>query len=121
MSSQLETLLRKKIAAGFKGKLLSGTLTRLVDTAAVDQYGDPVYTTSTYKVEGIVDEYSDAYRAQAGIPEGDSKVVLILGNCEIDPIKDDTVTLTGFPTMKIRRIKLDPAKASAECQSFEII
>ena len=121
MASQLEGKLRKTVAKGFKGKLLSGTLTRPA-SATVDEYGDPVETTpASLAVEGIVDNYSDAYRVAAGIPETDVKIVLILGNSETEPRKDDTVTFATFGTYKIRGpIKIDPARASAECQSFKV-
>ena len=111
--------LRAKIAKGFKGKLLIGTLTRSTGTT-VDSYGDPVTSNTVYTVEGFNDEYSEIYRAQAGVPETDSKVTLILGNCEVDPIKDDLIKFPNWPSFKVRKVKIDPARAHAECQSFQV-
>lgn len=120
MSSFLEDKLSNAIASGFKNKLLTGTLSR-ISGETLNEYGDIVSeTTTTYSVEGFIDNYSDVYIAQAGIPETDSKVILILGNCETEPLKDDTVSFANWPTMKIRKVKIDPARATAECQSFNV-
>jgi hypothetical protein len=119
MASFLSGSLRKQLAQGFRGQLLTGTLTRETATG-VDQYGDPVTTPQAYRVQGFHDAYDEAYRIRAGIPETDSKIVLVLGNGQIDPQKDDEITLTGYGPFKVRRVKVDPAKATAECQVFEI-
>lgn len=120
LASFLETLVRNEIAKGFKGKLLVGTLSRPSGTL-VNEHGDTVQgDPDEYRVEGFIDSYTTYYRKQAGIPEGDSKVVLILGNCDVDPKKDDVVSFPNRPKMKIRDVELDPALAHAECQSFEI-
>jgi len=112
--------MRAKIAAGFKGRLLVGTLTREV-SAGLNEYGDPIPgITQSFVVNGFCDSYNEAYRVTAGIPEGDTNVVLILGLCEVDPLKNDKVTFPNFPTFQIRKVKVDPAKAAAECQAFEV-
>jgi hypothetical protein len=119
MPSFLSGSLRKQLAQGFRGHLLTGTLTRETATG-LDSYGDPTTTSATYRVQGFHDAYDESYRVRAGIPETDSKIVLVLGNGQIDPIKDDEITLSGYKTFKVRRVKVDPAKATAECQVFEI-
>lgn len=112
--------LRAKIAAGFKGKLLVGSLTR-VGSTTVDEYGDPVPgATQTFVVNGLVDEYNDVYRAQAGIPETDSKIILIAGLSEVEPQKDDKITFPNFSTFQVRKVKTDPARAHFECQSYMV-
>jgi len=112
--------LRAKIAAGFKGKLLVGSLTRVGGTT-LDEYGDVIPgATQTFVVNGLVDEWSSLYKAQAGISEDDSNVIVILGLSETVPVKDDKITFPGFPTFQVRKVKIDPAKASAECQSFKV-
>ena len=119
MASQLESAIRQSIAKGFKGRLLTGTLLR-GQSITVDEYGDEVELQQlTFAVEGFVDNYSDAYRATAGIPETDVRITLILGNCETEPRKDDVVFFPTFGEYKLRGpIKIDPARASAECQAF---
>lgn len=114
------TQMRAAIAAGFKGKLLSGVLTRQV-SGGVDEYGDPVPgTPATFNVEGLVSEYSDYYKAQAGIPETDVQIILIAGNCETDPLKDDEIQFPNFGSYKVRKVMTDPAKAHYKCQSFKV-
>ena len=118
--SLLETQIRNAIAKGFKGKLLTGMLTRQTATT-VDAFGDPVSgTPQTFRVEGFADNYTAAYRATAGIPDTDFKITLILGNCETDPLKDDTIALPGWGSAKVRKVMIDPAKASAELQVFAV-
>lgn len=118
MVSFLENKLRTAIAKGFKEKLLIGTISRQI-SSSVNEYGDPIETSVTYRTEGFVSNYSDVYRAQAGIPETDSKIVIILGNSEIEPVKDDVISFPNWPSFRVRKVKIDPAKASAVCQSFE--
>lgn len=112
--------LRAKIAAGFKGKLLIGILTR-VESSGLNEYGDPIEGAETeYTIQGFCDEYSEVYRERAGIPEGDTKVVLIAGLCETEPLKDDKISFAGFPLFQVRKVKTDPALAHYECQSYKI-
>lgn len=120
MASFLQGPLRKAIAAGFRNQLIQGTLLRQ-NASSTNEYGDVVATPpSSFTVSGFHDQYDEKYRVAAGIPETDSKLTLILGNCQTDPIKDDTITLIGYPAFKVRKIRTDPAKATAECQVFEI-
>lgn len=120
MASFLESQLRDQLARGFKGHMLVGTLTRAT-ASSQDEYGDPIPgTPESFVVEGFIDAYSDVYRAQAGIPETDSKVTLILGNSETEPVKDDLISFPNWPSFKVRKVKIDPAKATAECQSFKV-
>lgn len=119
MTSPLETQIRNAIAAGFKGQLLTGTLVRSTGVA-VDEYGDPINTTATYTVSGFVDNFDERYRAQAGIPETDSRITLILGNSETEPQKDDVIDFANWPTFQVREVKIDPARASAVLQVFNL-
>lgn len=110
--------LRAKIAAVFKGKLLTGTLTRVI-SSGTDQYGDPVPgVPQTFSVQGCVDEFSAIYRAQAGIPENSVNIILIAGLCKTTPLKDDKITFPNFATFQVRKVKGDPALAHWELESF---
>lgn len=111
--------LRAELAKGFKGKLLVGVLTRKVN-GAVDDYGIPSTVEEKYIVEGFVDNYSAFYRQSAGIPINDVNVVLIAGNCDTDPIKDDRVKFPNYPNYQIRVVDVDPAIGHYECQSFSV-
>jgi len=68
--------LRAKIAKGFAGKLLTGTLTRPGAATGVDEYGDPVAgMDEIYTVNGAVDEYNEVYRVNAGKTRSATKSV----------------------------------------------
>jgi len=119
MSSFLQNQLRNQLAAGFKNKLLSGILTRSQATT-LDSYGDPVSSTSeTFKVEGFPSQYEEYFRAKFGIPDTDLKIVLIAGNCETRPNKDDVISFRE-KTYRLRSVKVDPAEATYVCQAYEI-
>jgi hypothetical protein len=113
--------LAKAIYAGFKGKLLSGSLRR-VAPGGLDQYGDTVPgTVTTYPCEGFTDKYDDAYRARAGIPETDLIVNIFAQSLPagIQPTKDDTAQFLGT-WYQLRAVKTDPATALWVCQAYEI-
>lgn len=117
----LDGQIRNAIAAGFKGKLLKGSLTRTTPGGGLDKYGDPVTPTqATYPCEGFVESFSAFYRAQAGIPDTDVKILLIAGLINTVPVKDDRVTFRGV-TYQIRRVlDIDPAEASYQLQGYEL-
>lgn len=116
----LDGQIRNAIAAGFKGRLLKGALTRTVPGGGLDEHGDPVApTTLTYPCEGFVESFSAFYRAQAGIPDTDVKILLIAGLIDTVPTKDDRVTFRGT-TYQIRRVlDIDPAQASYTLQGYK--
>ena len=112
--------LRAKIAQGFKGQLLAGTLTRRTSNT-VNEYGDSIPgVTQQFTVNGCVDEYDEIYRLRAGIPEGSSKIILIAGLCDTEPLKDDYIVFPNFPKFQVRKVKTDPAIAHYECESFKV-
>lgn len=117
----LDGLIRSQIAAGFKGRLLKGTLTRSVPSGGLDEYGDPIGASeSSYACEGFVETFSAYYRAQANIPDTDVKILLIAGLIDTVPRKDDKVSFRG-KTYQVRRVlDIDPAEASYQLQGYEI-
>jgi hypothetical protein len=123
MTSFLAGSLANAIAAGFQSKLLPGTL-RKVTTASRDSVGDPVTTTADYQAQGLVDNYDAVMRARAGIPETDSKIVLIAGLCGAAPAIGDRVMFSSGvyagQWWQARDVVIDPAGASYECQSFKV-
>lgn len=122
MASLLEGALAKTIAKGFRGKLLKGTLRR-VGSATVDQYGDPVPGQAvTYAFEGIRESFDARYREQAGIPETDVMVMVLLQSVRplTEPAQGDQVRINGR-WLSVRRIlDIDPAGASVRLQCYEI-
>ncbi|GGB00540.1 hypothetical protein GCM10011491_30930 [Brucella endophytica] len=111
----------KAIYAGFKGKLLTGQL-RQQSAGGLDEYGDPTPGTVTLSpMQGFTDEYDDAYRARAGIPETDLIVNIFAQSLPagIRPGKDDKAQFLG-QWYQIRAVKTDPATALWTCQAFRI-
>ncbi|RWB66570.1 hypothetical protein [Mesorhizobium sp.] len=121
MASQLEKQLAKTVAKAFKGKLLKGTLRREVLGTGNDAYGDPnPGTVQTYPFEGIREDYSATFRAQAGIPSTDVRVLIIAGLINTVPKQDDQVLIRSA-WHKVRAIEsIDPANATYALQCFEI-
>lgn len=113
--------LAKKVFAGFKGKLLTGELRHEEAGTAVDEYGDPLAPTITYTaIEGFTSNFSDAFRATAGIPDTDLKVQIFAQSAPaLVPTKDDKVLFLD-QWYQIRKVRKDPATALWTCQSFAI-
>lgn len=123
MASPLVGAIRKQVAAGFKGKLTKGSLRRELP-GGVDEFGDPLPGTVTnYPFEGIRDSFSALYREQAGIPETDVAILVLLGSTSVTPKQNDKLFLDA-PWNKWHQcrkiLEIDPAGASAKLQAFEI-
>lgn len=113
-----------KVFAAFKGKLHKGLLLKSViaDSGALDDLGDPIDAgLASYPCEGFDSRYSEFYRAQAGIPEGDVKIGIFAKSLAtgIKPEKDDRVKIAQA-WYQIRQIARDPATALWLCQSYPI-
>lgn len=120
MASPLESAIRKQVAQGFKGKLLTCTLRR-VETSAVDGYGDPVAgAASTYAFDGIRDTFTLAFAQAAGVPVTDAKILIILGSLAAAPQQDDQVKVRGQWFQLRRVVEADPAAATQAWAAFEI-
>ena len=123
----LEGSLAQAIYTGFKGKLLSGLIRQYSEpsSGALDAYGDPIDLSPTdTTIEGFTENYDDAYRARAGIPETDIKVNFFAKSAPgIVPTKDDIIKLTNNSVdhwYQVRRAQTDPATALWVCQAFAI-
>lgn len=127
MASPLDTMIRKAVAQGFKGRLLRGTLQREV-YGSVNDFGDPVISsTETYTCEGIRDSFDARFAAAAGIPTTDVRILLISGliSPTTTPRKDDKIRMrdaTGAQKWhQVRAVlTVDPANAHIVLQCFEI-
>lgn len=126
MPSLLEGALASAIFAGFKGKLLKATLRREVSSISggLDELGDDLASTPmTWGAEGFTDDWSDAFKARAGIPLTDSKVCLFAKSLPagVRPEKDDKVNIPAGSAAwyQLRNAKTDPATALWTCQAYE--
>lgn len=115
----LDGQISQAIAAGFRGKLLSGTLTKITSTGRDGGNGDPTTTTANYPVQGFREAYSAFIRVQAGIPDDDTKITLIAGLCGSAPAIGDKIILSGG-TWQVRKVAIDPAQATYDCQCFGV-
>ncbi len=119
----LDGQLASAIYAGFKGKLKTGTLRKMVrsESGGLDAKGDPIAAAPvTYGFEGFTDLYSAFYKAQAGIPASDLKVCIFGKSLPagIVPGKDDKALISGV-WYQLRQVGVDPAGALYECQAFQ--
>lgn len=114
----LDGQIKQAIAAGFNGKLLKGTLRKITATGRAAN-GDPVTTTTDYACQGFREAYSAFFRAQAGIPDDDTKITLIAGLCGAAPAVEDKVNISGG-WWQIRKVAIDPAGATYELQCFGV-
>jgi hypothetical protein len=115
----LDGAIKKAIADGFRGKLLSGTLTKIVATGRDASNGDPTTTTADYAFQGFREAYSAFFRAQAGIPDDDTKITLIAGLCGAAPAIGDKININGG-WWQVRKVAIDPAGATYDCQCFGV-
>lgn len=114
----LDGQIRKAIADGFRGKLLTGTLRKVTSTGRAAN-GDPTTSTADYAVQGFIETYSVFTIIAAGIPENDTKITLIAGLCGAEPSIGDRLYLSG-KWFQVRKVDKDPAGATFECQSFQV-
>lgn len=120
MASLLEGRIAKAVARGFKGKLRKGQIRR-VATAGVDDFGDALPAgVQTFPFEGIREDYSASFRAQAGIPEEDFKVLVIAGLAGVQPSVGDQVFIQKRWGEVRKLVDSDPAEATFTLQCFEI-
>ena len=126
MVSPLEGALKRAIAKGFTGKLTLGVLRRS-ETSGVDSWGDPLPPTTTdITFNGIREDFSAFTKAQAGIPETDVKILILLGSMkpsELTPKKDDLVYMKkpwNQWYMCRRVLSIDPAGASCNLQAYAV-
>lgn len=120
MASPLDRI-KTALAAGFRGKLKPGTLRRLVPGAGVDAHGDPKPGTAPiWGFEGIRESYDAAYRARAGIPQTDCRILIIAGLIGTDARQGDQLFIEGR-WHQVRKIEdIDPAGATITLQCYEI-
>lgn len=117
--------LQGQIFAAFKGKLLKGLIRQIVIgvSGGLDARGDPIDVAPVYtRIEGFVEDYSDYFKATAGVPQTDVKVNIFGGSCPgVTPGKDDIVMLKGIAGQKWYQLRgpisTDPATALWVCQA----
>lgn len=125
MVSVLDGKLRKSIARAFRGKLKRG-LIRNYDSAQLDDFGDATFPepAEEARFEGIREDFNAAWAAQAGIPDTDVSVLVILGSIRpqtVEPRQDSLVYVSSLTQSgkwcRVRRVlSVDPADATMRLQ-----
>lgn len=119
MTSFLEGSLKKALAQGFRGKLSRGTIRRY--TYTLNDQGDRVPGAhSDYSFEGTRDDFDARYREQAGIPETDVRVLVILGLTTVTPQQTDKIFIKSRWHEVRQVLAIDPAGATATLQCYAI-
>jgi hypothetical protein len=125
MTSPLDGPLKRAIAKGFQGKLTLGVLRRET-SSGLDSKGDPTTPTKQdISFNGIREDFSLFTKANAGIPETDVKILILLGSmsANLTPKKDDLIYLKSpwNQWYKCRRLlTIDPAGASCSLQAYAV-
>lgn len=88
--------------------------------ASVNSYGDDVPGTAvTYAARGFEDEYTSAYRAVAGIPSTDTRIMVAANSTTATPKPDDLI-LYRSQWHRVRAVRTDPARAMWDLQVFVV-
>lgn len=123
MASPLAKM-QKQIAKGFRGKLKTGKIRVVVsDDGVPDDYGDstPSETMLEATFDGIQENFNAMWAAQAGIPETDVSVMIIMGSIKprtIVPAQDSLIFIEN-QWLRVRRVLgTDPANATMRLQCF---
>lgn len=121
-----------QLDAGFKGKLRTGVIRRMVGGTGTDSHGRPNGATPVlHTFRGFIDNYSTFRRAQEGIPLESMKCCIFSASIKppIRPTKDMMVRIDypaakGLPARsqwyKLKeRFDTDPAEALYEIEAQE--
>ena len=101
--------LQAVFAGAFGPLFLDGTLHK-VETAP-DGEGGVIRTPADTPIKGMVDRYSEAYRAAAGIPETDARLFVLQHGVGAAPDTDSEITLRGA-RYRVMAVDQDPAQAA---------
>lgn len=108
--------LRAEIGAVFSDRALffsDATLTRVSGSGA---WSEDATTSAAYPCKAMVDTYSDHLRAVSDIPGTDVKLMIVGTSVEVDPLKEDSVTIAGRD-YRLIEVATDPARAMWTCQA----
>lgn len=125
MASPLAGSLSKQLAKGFKGRLLSGTVRRYTFTRDTKGNPEPTGKTDYTFASGIREDFDARWRTQAGIPDTDVGILILLGSISITPGQNDDIMFNSGPYAgawyHVRQVlSIDPAGASVRLQAYQI-
>lgn len=101
--------LRAVFGGAFGPLFLDGTLHAA--TTVSDGEGGFVRSFVDHPVKGMVDTYSDEFRARTGVPDTDVRLIVLQFGVTVVPDTDAQITLRGT-RYAIQAIEQDPAQAA---------
>lgn len=121
MASPLDGKMRRDIAKAFRGKLKKGRI-RVVEVASLDDFGDAAPGDPVEAVfDGIQENFNAMWAAQAGIPDTDLSVLIILGSIKPQTVvpAQDTLIYIENQWVRVRKVLgTDPANATMRLQCY---
>ena len=93
----------------FGSLMLDGTLTTI--TSVSNGKGGWTNSTQTAAVKLMIESYSEFYRAQAGIPDTDVKIIVLQKDVALTPDINSRITARGVE-YSVVRVQQDPAQAA---------
>ncbi|WP_022697923.1 hypothetical protein [Euryhalocaulis caribicus] len=94
----------------FGSLMLDGTLTK-APSVSDGKGGWTAGTPQTAAVKLMIESYSEFYRAQAGIPDTDVKIIVLQKDVAFTPDTDSRITVRG-EEYSVVQVQQDPAQAS---------
>lgn len=122
MPSPLESQIAKAVYAGFRNRLLKATFRRVSAgvSAGLDEHGDAIdFGPVDYTCRAYRESYSAFYRAQAGIPDSDCRIVVLARSLSVTPQVDDMIYLQA-QWWQVRAVDTDPATAIYDLRCFAV-
>lgn len=111
--------IRATIGEVFSDESLFFATAMLTRASGAGGWNEGATAVSTYPCMAMTEAYSDQLRAVAGIPDTDVKLMIVGTSISVDPLKADTVALSGRRWALIR-VDTDPARAMWTCQARPI-
>lgn len=116
MTSPLLGSLAKTIGKAMGGLFLDATLTRDVQGVGSDPADPPAPTPVEYACKAIHEQYSERFRLEGLVRDGDRKVLILATSLDVEPSPGDRITIDGFVFLIINTAT-DPARAVWTCQA----
>jgi hypothetical protein len=112
--------IKKLVKDTFKGELIGGVLTVMVQGSRTDGSltDGPAETEKPYPFEGIISDFKVGQVDGTNILKGDKKVLIIAGTLPdaIIPSKGDKIVIDGETVRVVALLKVDPARATYTVQ-----
>jgi hypothetical protein len=106
------------VGSVFGGLLLDGTLHQA--TVVSDGEGGTTETFADHPLKLMIENYSDEYRARAGIPATDVRIIILQSGVSVKPNADSQITVGGVRYNVRPPVLQDPAQATWTVQGSPV-